>query len=189
MIISPASPLCWARGLTRHVNANQSRPSSWIWAVPSALPMVASRERPTTSTAPMAGATCWSRSSAAIGASIFGGSSGLTRRLPRPTSMSSSKPRAVDTTVLPQVRRQRCPSPTSRSRLHSRKFPTNFCPIRRHAALVADDAQGQADQDWWQDGAPRALRHVPDGGGRNPERAVRRYPARIERLRPKPAPA
>ena len=30
MIISPASPLCWARGLTRHVNANQSKPMAQV---------------------------------------------------------------------------------------------------------------------------------------------------------------
>ena len=49
----------------------------------------------------------------------------------------------------------------------------NLGPARRRAALVDDDAQGQAVQDRRQNRAPRALCHLPDGRGRNPERPVR----------------
>ncbi len=44
----------------------------------------------------------------------------------------------------------------------------------RRRALVADDAQGQTDQDWRQDRSARALRHLPDDGGRRSSRPVRR---------------
>jgi hypothetical protein len=60
-------------------------------------------------------------------------------------------------------------------RLQPRELSANLGPARRRAAVVDDDAQGQADQDRRQDRAPRALCNLPDGGGRNPERPVRRH--------------
>jgi hypothetical protein len=82
---------------------------------------------------------------------------------------------AIRWTVLSQVRSQCCPSPVARTRLQSWEFSANLGPARRRAALVADDARGQAHQDWRQDRPPRALRYFPDGRGRNPARPVRRY--------------
>ena len=48
---------------------------------------------------------------------------------------------------------------------------------RRRAALVADDAQRPAGQDWRHDRPAPALCHVPDGRARNPKRPVLRHPA------------
>ncbi len=45
------------------------------------------------------------------------------------------------------------------------------------AAVVADDAAGEAHQDRREDRAPRTLRHLPDDRGRDPERPVGRHPA------------
>jgi hypothetical protein len=81
------------------------------------------------------------------------------------------------------------------TRLSCRRFRHNAVRLQLHAlaynlgnflrtglarcrrAVVADDAPAEAGQDRREDRAPRTLRHVSDGRGRDPPRPVRRHHA------------
>jgi hypothetical protein len=70
-------------------------------------------------------------------------------------------------------------------------------PERRHSlekardgtAVVADQPQGEADQDWREDNEPRALRDFPDGRGAVSRQMFADILTLITRLRAPPAPA
>ncbi len=81
----------------------------------------------------------------------------------------------MDAAVVPQVRSQRRPPPAACARLQSRQLPAHPGAARRREALVADDTEGQAREDRRKGRSPRALRHLPDGRGRHPERPVCRH--------------
>ena len=83
----------------------------------------------------------------------------------------------VDAAVVPVVRRQCRPSPASRARLQSRQLPAHAGDARADQGLVADQPEGEADQDRREGGDPRPLCRLPDGRGRRAEDAVRRDPA------------
>src|SRR5262249_7020814 len=53
----------------------------------------------------------------------------------------------VDATVVPNVRRQRGAAPASCTRLQPRQFPAHAGDAGADQGLVADDLEGQADQD------------------------------------------
>ena len=72
------------------------------------------------------------------------------------------------------------------TRLSCCSFAANAVRLQLHAdaglargrrALVADQPQGEAGEDWRQDRHPRPVRHIPDGRGRGTEDAVRRNSA------------
>src|SRR6516162_3494844 len=69
----------------------------------------------------------------------------------------------VDATVVPNVRRQRGAAPASCPRLQPRQFPAHAGDAGADQGLVADDLEGQADQDRREGGAPRPLCYLPDG--------------------------
>src|SRR6516162_146715 len=74
----------------------------------------------------------------------------------------------VDATVVPNVRRQRGAFAASCAGLQPRQLPAHAGDAGADQGLVADDLEGQADQDWREGGEPRPLHRVPDGRGRNP---------------------
>jgi hypothetical protein len=43
--------------------------------------------------------------------------------------------------------------------------------------LIANELEGEANQDWREDRQPRSLCHLPDGGGRHSQNFVRRHSA------------
>jgi hypothetical protein len=73
----------------------------------------------------------------------------------------------VDTTVVPNVRRQRGAAPASCARLQPRQFPAHAGDAGADQALVADDLEGQSNQDRREGGEPRPLHHLPNGRGRH----------------------
>src|SRR6516164_7574474 len=73
----------------------------------------------------------------------------------------------VDATVVPNVRRQRGAAPASCTRLQPRQFPAHAGDARADQGLVADESEGQADQDRRECGEPRPLCYLPDGRGRH----------------------
>jgi hypothetical protein len=73
----------------------------------------------------------------------------------------------VDATVVPNVRRQRGAAPASCARLQPRQFPGHAGDAGADQGLVADDLDGQADQDRREGGEPRPLCYLPDGRGRH----------------------
>ena len=83
----------------------------------------------------------------------------------------------MDAAVLPVVRGQCRPSPASRARLQSRQLPAHAGDARADQGLVADQPEGEADQDRREGRQPRPLCRLPDGRGRRAEDAVRRDPA------------
>ena len=74
----------------------------------------------------------------------------------------------VDAAVMPDVRRQRGPAPASCARLQSRQLPAHAGDTRADQGLVADEPEGEADQDRREGRQPRPLRRIPDGRGRYP---------------------
>ena len=74
----------------------------------------------------------------------------------------------VDAAVVPLVRRQRRAAPASCARLHSRKFPTEPGDARTDQGLVADELEGEADQDRREGSEPRTLCRLSDGRSRHP---------------------
>ena len=74
----------------------------------------------------------------------------------------------VDAAVMPDVRRQRGAAPASCARLQSRQFPAHAGDARADQGLVADEPEGEADQDRREGRQPRPLRRLPDGRGRHP---------------------
>src|SRR5262245_42739536 len=79
----------------------------------------------------------------------------------------------VDAAVMPDVRRQRGPAPASCARLQSRQLPAHAGDTRADQGLVADEPEGEADQDRREGRQPRPLRRIPDGRGRYPPANVR----------------
>src|SRR6201993_4327907 len=81
----------------------------------------------------------------------------------------------VDAAVVPDVRRQCGATSASCARLQSRQFPTHAGDAGADQGLVADEPEGQADQDRREGREPRPLRRLPDGRGRHPTANVRGY--------------
>src|SRR5262249_53277302 len=73
----------------------------------------------------------------------------------------------VDATVVPNVRRQCGAAPASCARLQPRQFPAHAGDAGADQGLVADDLEGQADQDRREGRQPWPLCHLPDGRGRH----------------------
>src|SRR5262245_42764468 len=73
----------------------------------------------------------------------------------------------VDATVVPNVRRQRGAASASCARLQPRRFPAHAGDAGADQGLVADDLEGQADQDRREGSEPRPLCYLPDGRGRH----------------------
>src|SRR5262249_1491825 len=73
----------------------------------------------------------------------------------------------VDATVVPNVRRQRGAAPASCARLQPLQFPAHAGDAGADQGLVADESEGQADQDRREGGEPRPLCYLPDGRGRH----------------------
>jgi hypothetical protein len=83
----------------------------------------------------------------------------------------------MDPAFVPLLRRQRCPAPCSCARVQSGQFPTDAGDAGADQRLVADKPPGEADQDRRKGRQTRPLCRLPDGGGRDPEKPVRRHPA------------
>src|SRR5262249_31009832 len=71
------------------------------------------------------------------------------------------------------VRRQCGAAPASCARLQPRQFPAHAGDAGADQGLVADDLEGQADQDRREGGEPRPLCYLPDGRGRHRTANVR----------------
>src|SRR5262245_159650 len=74
----------------------------------------------------------------------------------------------VDTAVVQDVRGQRRAAPTSCARLQSWQLSPHACNTGADQGLVADELEGEADQDRREGGEPRTLCRLPNGGGRHP---------------------
>src|SRR5258708_12784435 len=74
----------------------------------------------------------------------------------------------VDTAVVQAVRGQRCAVPASCARLQSWQLSPHACNTGADQGLVADELEGEADQDRREGGEPRTLWRLPNGGGRHP---------------------
>ena len=73
----------------------------------------------------------------------------------------------MDAAIMSLVHRERRPSPASRSRLQSRQLPAHFGDAGADKGLVADEPEGETDQDRREGGEPRPLCYLPDGRGRH----------------------
>src|SRR6185437_12419600 len=78
------------------------------------------------------------------------------------------RPRLADAVVMSDVRRQRGSPSTSCAVLQSRQFPAHAGDARTDQGLVADEFEGEGDQDRRKGGEPWTLRCLSDGGGRHP---------------------
>ena len=78
----------------------------------------------------------------------------------------------VDAAIVPDVRCQRGSPSTSCAVLQSRQFPAHAGDARTDQGLVADELEGEADQDRRKGGEPWTLRCLSDGGGRHPTASV-----------------
>src|SRR5262249_18803080 len=74
----------------------------------------------------------------------------------------------VDTAVVQNVRGQGRAAPASCARLQSWQLSPHACNTRADQGLVADELEGEADQDRREGGEPRTLCRLPNGGGRHP---------------------
>src|SRR6516164_4957843 len=74
----------------------------------------------------------------------------------------------VDTAVVQDVRGQRRAAPTSCARLQSWQLSPHACNTGADQGLVADELEGEADQDRREGSEPRTLYRLPNGGGRHP---------------------
>ena len=74
----------------------------------------------------------------------------------------------VDAAVVPDVRGQRGAAPASRARLQPRQFLVDAGDARADQGLVADELEGEANQDRREGGEPRTLCRLPNGRGRHP---------------------
>ena len=83
----------------------------------------------------------------------------------------------MDAAVVPVVHRQCRPASAPCARLQSRQLPAHAGDARADQGLVADQPEGEADQDRREGGDPRPLCRLPDGRGCRAEDAVRRDPA------------
>src|SRR5262249_16881462 len=73
----------------------------------------------------------------------------------------------MDAAVVPDVRGQRRAAPASCARLQSGQFLAAAGDAGADEGLVADDLEGQADQDRREGSEPRPLCYLPDGRGRH----------------------
>src|SRR5262249_41743551 len=73
----------------------------------------------------------------------------------------------VDATVVPNVRRQCGAAPASCARLQPWQFPAHAGGAGADQGLVADESEGQADQNRRESREPRPLCYLPDGRGRH----------------------
>src|SRR5215469_14792079 len=73
----------------------------------------------------------------------------------------------VDTAVVQDDRGQRRAAPTSCARLQSWQLSPHACNTGADQGLVADELEGEADQDRREGGEPRTLCYLPDGRGRH----------------------
>ncbi len=90
----------------------------------------------------------------------------------------------MDAAFLPIIRRQRRPPSASCARLQSRQFPSHAGDAGADQGLVADEPQGKADQDRREGRQPRPLCRLPDGGGSNSQKPLRRHLAADRRTPP-----
>src|SRR5450756_2300023 len=74
----------------------------------------------------------------------------------------------VDAVVMPDVRCERRPASASCARLQSRQFLADARNTGADQGLVADEPEGEADQDRREGGESRTLCRLPDGRGRHP---------------------
>src|SRR5450830_980520 len=74
----------------------------------------------------------------------------------------------VDAVVMPDVRRERRAAPASCARLQSRQFLADARNTGADQGLVADEPEGEADQDRREGGESRTLCRLPNGRGRHP---------------------
>ena len=78
----------------------------------------------------------------------------------------------MDAALVSHVRRKRCPTSASCTGLQPRQLPTNARDAGCDRGLDAHEFAREADQDRREGRQPRPLRHVPNGGGRNPTGSV-----------------
>jgi hypothetical protein len=95
----------------------------------------------------------------------------------------------VDPAIVPLVRRQRRSAPASCTALQSRQFPTHPRDARADEGLVADEPEGETDQDRREGHQPRLLCRLPDGRGAPPRQMFQEILRLIAELRPQPPPA
>src|SRR5450830_1905519 len=81
----------------------------------------------------------------------------------------------VDAVVMPDVRRERRPASASYAGLQSRQFLADARNTGADQGLVADEPEGEADQDRREGRAPRTLCRLPDGGSRHHGKCSRKY--------------
>jgi hypothetical protein len=74
----------------------------------------------------------------------------------------------VDTAVVQNVRGQRRAAPASCARLQSWQLSPHACSTGADQGLVADELEGEADQDRRESREPRTLCRLPNGGDRHP---------------------
>ena len=79
------------------------------------------------------------------------------RRCCHQAEPQSASTAAARLSVVPIVRRQCRPSPASRPRLQSRQFPAHVGDSRADQGLVADQPEGEADQDRREGGPTAAM--------------------------------
>ena len=79
----------------------------------------------------------------------------------------------VDAAVLQDVRRQCRAAPASCAGLQTRQFPAHAGNARANYGVIADELEGEADQDRREGGEPRPLCCLPDGRGRHRTANVR----------------
>jgi hypothetical protein len=74
----------------------------------------------------------------------------------------------LDAVVMPDVRRQRRAAPASCTRLQSWQLPAHAGDARADQELVANEPEGETDQDRCEGRQPRPLCRIPNGRGRHP---------------------
>ena len=79
----------------------------------------------------------------------------------------------MDAAVMSEVPQQRGAAPTSCPGLQSCQLHADFGLARRGGALVADDTEREAGEDWRQGRSPWSLCHIPIGRGCGATKLVR----------------
>ena len=80
--------------------------------------------------------------------------------------------RTLDTTVVSRLRCQSGAAATARAGVQPGQLPVPPGAAAERGTLDADNAVGEADQDWCENGLPCEVRHVPTGGGRGPASVI-----------------
>jgi hypothetical protein len=83
----------------------------------------------------------------------------------------------MDAAVMSDVCGQCGPASTSCAGLQSRQLPAHFGDAGADQGLIADEPEGETEQDRREGGEPRSLCRVSDGRGRHPSESVRRHSA------------